>query len=173
MAEYSEDYINTCFTVWYSAGQPTNMNLVIEKMPSSVDGNVPSKATLARFRSEYGWDERADALNTQAIEKVEHELVDNKAILLRQQMEDALAINAKAKEHILESGFDSSSSAVQAFFKSSEEARLVIGISQMLTKVSKMSDEDALARVNKLLKKKDLIEGQIMEENDNSEASVT
>jgi len=172
MAEYSEDYINTCFTVWYSAGQPTNMNLVIEKMPSSVDGNVPSKATLARFRSEYGWDERADALNTKAIERVDGDLVESKVNLLRKQFKDAVEVGQKAIEQILSDGFDSSSSAVSALKWATEEQRAVIGVSEMLVKISKMADDEALSRYNKLTQRKNSVDAEIMsEEDDNAETS--
>jgi hypothetical protein len=169
--KFSEDYINTCFTVWYSLGQPVNMSLVIDKIPESPDGNKPTKLTLSKFKMDYGWVERADVLNAKAVEIVEHQMVDQKAVLLKKQMEDALAVNEVAKNYILDNGFDSSASAVNAFFKSAEEVRTVVGVSAMLTKISKMSEEELRARAEKLLQRKNSVEGEIMAEEDDSEAT--
>ena len=170
--KFSEDYINTCFTVWYSLGQPTNMNLVIDQIPESPDGNKPARLTLSKFKEDYGWVERADALNAKAVELVDKELVDTKAELLRKQFKVAAEVGQKAIDHILEDGFDSSSSAVNALRWASEEQRIVIGVSEMLVKISKLPNEDALARYNKLLQRKNSVEAEIVsEEDDNTETS--
>ena len=164
--KYADEYIERCFQVWYSSNQPS-MALLQRSIPESPDGRIPATITLSQFRDEHGWDERADGLTALAVKENDKLLINNKAEMLREMAQDAHEMRTTAKAHILENGFDNSSSAVTAYFKASEEERLVRGVSEMLLKVSNMASENLLLRANKLLKRKnEAVDGEIVEDSD-------
>jgi hypothetical protein len=150
--DFSEDYIEQCFTIWYSLGQTTSMTVLQDAIPE-VEGKKPSTTKLRSFRDGYGWVERADGLNAKAIEKTEVALVDKRAEMFLRQIETALAVGEKAREQILLDGFDSSASAVNALKWAQEEERTVRGVSEMMVKISKMSPEELMKEAAKLLKR--------------------
>ncbi len=161
--EFSDEYIERCFEVWYSMNQPSNMQLLQEALPESPEGKKPGKALLRQIRDNYGWQERADSLNALAIQKVETQLVNQKSNMLKHQAEQAFQIATLARDHLLENGFDTSASAVSALFRATEEERTVRGISEFLIKISKLSDEDVMKEAAKLLKRNsEAIEGEVI-----------
>ena len=172
--QYSDDYIETAFTVWYSMGQPTNFDKYQDALPISPNGDKPSKPMLKQFRDNFGWHERADGLTALAVQKNEDLLVNNKAEMLRQMAQDASEIRKKAMAQIMESGFDTSASAVNAYFKASEEERTVRGVSDMVIKISKMSNDEILARRTKLLSRRnEALDGEVLEDTDANTNSDT
>lgn len=150
--EYTEDYIEQCFGIWYSMSQTSNMVVFQEAIPE-YNGKKPSISTLRQFRDVYGWVERADAMNAKAIEKVEHQLIDQKVDMLKRQAEQALQVANLARDHLIENGFDTSASAVNALFKATSEERTVRGISEFLIKISRMDNDGIINEAIKLLKR--------------------
>ena len=162
--EFTDDYIERCFEVWYSMNQPTNMQILQDAIPETPEGRKPGIQMLRQLRDTYGWNERADVLNAKAIEVVEHQLIDQKATMLKRQAEQALQIANLARDHLVENGFDTSSSAVSALFKATEEERIVRGVSEMMIKISKMSPEELMQEAAKLLKRNsEVIEGETVD----------
>lgn len=171
--KYSDDYLEQCFEVWYSMGQPNNMNLLIDRIPDSPNGGKPTKVFLLNTKNTRGWSERADAMNTKAIQKVEDQLIDQKAEMLKRQAQQAFEIAERAREHLLENGFDTSSAAVNAIKWATEEERTVRGVSEMMIKISKMTPDELMQEAAKLLKRNsEAIDGEIVEEDADSSTST-
>lgn len=164
-----DNYWEEAFQVWYASGQPKAAVKIREIIPNDEDGNKPTVTNINNAITVYGWHERADVLNTKAIEQNEMILVNQKADMLRRQAENALEIANKAKQYIVEGGFDSSASAVTAYFKATDEERTVRGVSDMLIRVSKYSPEELMERAAQLLRRKDSSEGEIIEDEDGSQ----
>ena len=150
---FTDEYVERCFSIWYSLNQPINLLLLQEAIPESPEGKKPSTALLRQYVRNYGWIERADALNAKAIEKVEHQLVDMKADMLKRQAESAFKIAKLAENYLLENGFDTAASAVNAIKWAQEEERTVRGVSEMMIKISKMSPDELMQEAAKLLKR--------------------
>lgn len=174
MNKYSEEYVERLFQAWYALNQPTDMEMVIEKAGASPNGDTPSKSTVRQFVDTYGWRERADAMNAKAIEIAESTLIQQKAEMLKRQAQDAFEVALKAKQHILEEGFDTTASAVAALKWASEEERTTRGVSDMLIRVSKMSKEDLEARALKLLQRtNEVIDGDVEVDNADNSAETS
>ena len=170
--EFTDAYIEQCFTVWYSMGQPTNMQILQDAIPETPEGRKPGIQMLRQLRDTYGWNERADVLNAKAIEVVEHQLIDQKATMLKRQAETAFAVAAVAENHLLSKGFDTAASAVSALKWAQEEERTVRGVSEMMIKISKMSPEELMQEAAKLLKRNsEVIEGVEIEEDVTDDSS--
>jgi len=161
---YSVSYIEQCFETWFSLGETTNFLLLQDRLPENSSGRKPSIALLRSMKESSGWVERADALNAKAIEKVEHQLIDQRADMLSRQAKDDYDIALKAREHILESGFDTSASAVSAYFKAVEDERIVRGVSEFMVKISKMPSEEIIKEAAKLLKRNSEVIDLVAEE---------
>jgi len=170
---FSDDYIEQCFQIWYSMGTPPSIQRLWEALPENAEGRKPGVALLRTIRDTYGWVERSDALNARAIAKVEEQLVNQKSEMLKRQAQSAFEIGEMAKEHLLRDGFDTSASAVNALKWAQEEERTVRGVSEMMIKISKMSPEELMQEAAKLLKRNsEVIEGETLEE-ENANNSIS
>lgn len=150
---FTDEYIEQCFNIWYSLNQPSSLEILQENIPESPEGKKPGIALLRQYKNTYGWAERADALNAKAIEKVEHQLIDMKSDMLKRQAESAYKIAKLAENYLLENGFDTAASAVNAIKWAQEEERTVRGVSEMMIKISKMTPDELMAEAAKLLKR--------------------
>jgi hypothetical protein len=169
---FTDEYIESCFTHWYSLNQPSNLVILQENIPESPEGKKPSLALLRNYKDEYGWIERADALNAKAIEKVEHHLIDMKSDMLKRQAKTAFAIAKKAEDYLMENGFDTAASAVNAIKWAQEEERTVRGVSEMMIKISRMTPDELMAEAAKLLKRNSEVIDIIPEELEKGEEDV-
>lgn len=167
---FGKEYIEKCFLAWMAAGAPDRIGANLDVFPLDESGRRPGIATLSDWSVKYDWRGRADLINAKAIEKVNAELVDDKATLLRQQYEDSKTVLKKALEYIVTDGFDSSASAVSAVFKANEEMRRAIGISEIIEKMSKMSNEELereiLDKIRRASEAGQIIDGDISGEED-------
>lgn len=150
-AIYSQDYIKKCFDAWYLAGRPSRPSDVQEIIPESILGTKPHISQIRTWIVQGAWDAWADELDAQAYRKDDELLINAKAQMLREHLEQAKQVSAKAKEYILKEGFDSASSAVQAFFKGLEEQRKTQGFSDLLEKLEKMTNNDVEREIIALL----------------------
>ena len=176
LTSYTPEYIEKCFTVWYSSGRVPIIKLS-DKFPADESGRVPNPAAINRWRVKYGWDLRADELDAKAISIVEDDLVSKKAEMLKQQAEIGFQLQTLGMAYLKEDGFDSSSAAVNAVIRGAELERTSRGIGELIVRMSQMSDDDLKAEVLKQLSRaaeaNQIIEaeevGEIIENEDRDE----
>jgi len=141
--------------------------------PADEKGRRVTNTTLNKWMREYGWRERAEDIQIKAIEKVNDEIINLKANLLREQFENGKDIAMKAKQFLMDNGFDSAASAVSAYFSATKEQRLAVGIWEILEKMNKMTDEqlerEILDRVRRASESGQIIDGEEINENDADE----
>ena len=141
---YDQTYIKKCFDIWYLNGRPQGPNQLKKIIPEVSDGSKrkPSLSVIRRWMVDGAWDAWADDLDAKVYEQTDKELVNKKAQMLREQQEQARQVTMKALDYIRADGFDSSSAAVQAFFRGLETQRQVAGFSDLLEKLDKMTNND-------------------------------
>lgn len=148
---YSETYIESCFTAWYSNAFPDITSFVkSNKFPKDEHGRQPPRGIIYKWVEERGWFERRDVLDAKAITQIEDELVALKVNALRQQAAQAKVIRNKAFEYFLEHEFDSSASAVSAFKMATETERITLGISKTIQRLAEMDDDEVMETVKQL-----------------------
>ena len=147
---YSNEYKEKCFVEWYSNRRPVSAAKTRELIPNDEKGRKPNYPMLYRWMKELGWNERADELDAKAMVLVDEVLVNQKADMLKRQALDAFKIANKAREHIITEGFDTAASAVNAYFKATEEERTTRGLGDFIVKVSKMSNEELQKKITDL-----------------------
>lgn len=157
---FSEDYKERCYNAWYISELPPFPGEILKVVPSDERGRKPNIRTLARWVADGCWIDRRNEMNARALEKVRDNLIIDKAELFKLQYQSAISIAEKAKENILEKGFDNSNSAVNAYFKATEEQRMVIGISDFFEKVNKMSKEELEKAIADLSESDEIIDAE-------------
>ena len=106
------------------------------------DGQKPSTIQIRRWMIDGMWDEWADDMDSKAMVLSNQGLINKKAKLLMQQQKDAEKIAKMSLDYLVEEGFDSSSAAVNAYFRATEEQRKMEGFSDLLEKMEKFSNDD-------------------------------
>jgi len=139
---YTKDYQEKCFTTWYSSNRPT-LAVLHDALPVDEHGRIPDVKLIRRWRNELGWDMRADELDVRAIELVDNTLVNQKAMMLQEHARMAQELMQAGMAYIKENpDFDSHSSAVSAVIRGAELERESRGIGELITKMSKMGEEE-------------------------------
>lgn len=165
---YDQNYIKMCFDAWYLNGRPNLPKAIKQVIPAyEPTGGRPSTAQLRRWMIDGMWDAWADELDAKAMVLVDDSLINKKAEMLRKHQADAVSLAQKAKDYILSEGFDSSSAAVQAYFRSTEEQRKTAGFSDLLERLDKMTDNDVeraiIEKFNRIKENDQIIEVDVEE----------
>ena len=148
---YDEQYIEQIFVFWYNSGRIPPAKLIeIENCPKDQFGRIPVRRIVEAWVNERGWRERADVLDARAATQIEDELVALKVNMLRKHAAQAAEVRQKAFDYILDTGFDSSASAVSAFLKSAEMERMAVGLSKTIQKLAEMDDDEVMQTVKEL-----------------------
>lgn len=173
--EYTEEYKEICFQTWYSAGRPSSTHRIREIIPEDVYRRKPVVSMIDAWRKDKMWDFRADELDAKALAIVDNDLVMQKVEMLRRHAERARTISEKAMDSLIVDGFDSSASAVNAYFRGTEEERLTRGIGDMIVKMSKMSDADLkdeiIKRLQRASENNQIIETEVIDTESTDEKS--
>ena len=150
-----QSYIgNRHFRFGTRQGDLQSGDLLQDMLPEMAEGGKPGVAAIKHAHELYTWEARADDLDAKAIQKVESDLVELRATMFRRQAQEAFEIAQKAKTKILADGFDSSASAVSAYFKAAELERISKGAAELILRINKMTPEELIERASKLIKRK-------------------
>jgi hypothetical protein len=148
---YEPGYEELCFDAWYLAGKPNQPARIQEVCPNSSDGRKPSAVWFQRKLQE--WIPRANDLDLQVAEENDKKLIKSRVAILEKQQKDAMILATKALEYLKVDGFDSSSSAVQAYFRATEEIRKTAGFSNLLEELENMSDNQVRDHIISLVQR--------------------
>lgn len=149
--QYTPHYQEQCFQAWYLSGRPSSNRKIQESLPKDEYGRTPSLMVIASWRDELGWDVRADELDAKANAVVEDDLINSRVLMLKEQASRARELQTLGLNHLRDSGFDSSSSAVAAVIKGADLERVSKGLSESLSKMLQMDDAQLTSEVQKLL----------------------
>ena len=130
--------------VWYSSGRK-EIPSILDQMPKDDSGRVASAIKINEWRRKYDWEVRADDLDEKALMIVsdgENGLVQRKADMLRRQAEMGWQLQEIGMRYLISGSFDTAASAVQAIKLGVEMERSSRGISDLIIKMSKMTDEE-------------------------------
>jgi hypothetical protein len=160
---YDQIYIKECFNAWYLNGRPTAPKDILAVIPVyGPTGGKPTGFMLKKWMIDGFWDVQADEMDAKAMILVDDALVNKKAEMLRRHQKDAETLAEKALSYLKTDGFDSSSAAVQAYFRATEEQRKTAGFSDLLEKLDKMSNNDVeneiISKFNRIKENDQIIE---------------
>lgn len=149
---YDDDYKDACFYAIYQAGFP-NRKKWVECIPLAPDGRKPNLATLKQWAENYGWVERADALNAELSKQLDDKVVKERAEAIKHTLEVVKDTMKMGHEYIKEHGFDTAASAVRAIGMGADMIARYAGTAELLLSVPTMSDKQLTKEMLRLLGK--------------------
>lgn len=152
--EYTEQYIEKVFYLWYDGGRKES-NAFVNLLPKNEEGITPSKFTIIKWKSTRGWVERADALDAEASRAIDNTVIAERVEMYKKQKIVADQLINKGMKFLNEKGIQSDASAIRAIDLGFATQRVSTGIAEAYAKYAKMSDEQLSATLVKLLGKKD------------------
>lgn len=121
-------------------------------------GRVVELGTLRHWVSEKDWYIWKDEQDTRLATKIDDELIARKFLLVKEQLAQARELRNQAFLHLKESGFDSAAAANSAFFKAAEQERTLVGIEEVIEKLSKMQTPEIKRRFKELAERAEATE---------------
>lgn len=156
---YSTAYKYTCRAVWYENGcQSPKVCIDRNMFPPDEHGRVVTHGVLKHWVTEDNWYAWKDEQDTALASKIDNELVARKFLLVKEQLAQARELRNDAFLHLKESGFDTSAAASGVFFKASEQERTLVGIEEVIEKLSKMDTPKIRARMKELAERAEATE---------------
>jgi hypothetical protein len=148
---YSDTYKIRCRAIWYDNGCPSPKKIVEQNLlPPDESGETVGEFTLGHWLKSEGWYEWKGVMDAELSVRVEEKLLDSKIKLIEEQLEQNNKIRNKAFEDIKEKGFDSTASAVSAFFKASAEERGLMQIQKVIEDLSRLQTGDLQQKFREL-----------------------
>jgi len=167
---YTDTYIDSVFFKWYEEGRN---NRISARLPS-FEGEVPSSATIMKWRKKYDWDQRADALDAEVSLKLEKEAIELKAKAIKKLAKAGEELVDKGLEYLKEESFDTASAAVRAVIGGADMMSKFVGMGEFILGVSKMNDQQLTKEFYRLLGKNedaDAIDAEVQADEDGSDKS--
>lgn len=171
---FSPEYKEKCFLAWLAAGSPYHIH-DYSVFPDDEFGRKAPRLRIRKWMVEEDWRGRADYVEDKAIEVATKDIINIKADILRKHFEDSVKIAEKALAKLTQDDFDSSASAVAAYFRATEEQRRAVGISEIIEKMTKMTNEELereiLDRIRRATEAGQIIDGEVTDNETSEEDS--
>jgi len=157
---FSDDYIETLFQVWYRAGRPVARKL-LDSAPPDLEGRKPRLATLKLWIDKKDWDIRADELDAEVMDKVNKNAIKDKIRMLENHAKVGARLVAKGMEFLDDSehGITKAADAIRAIIQGAELERSSRGLPIALGEISRLSDEQLMKLVSDMQKQMDSARG--------------
>lgn len=150
-SHYSDDYKSKVFQLWYNNGKPPGSDLInILPIPETNYGKKPSVQALNLWIREFK--ERAEELDQQVREELDHTLISAKVEMLKRHVDVAREMQRISLEFLREAEL-TPAAAVRLLADGIAIERNSLGIPEALMKMVEMSDEQLVAEIKKELER--------------------
>ena len=117
------------------------------------------------WHKDRGWNLRADALDAEVSIEKDKLVIDRRIKMWEEQERVATQLVEKGMTYLDETGIQNSANALRAVDLGLTTQRVSTGMAEMVTKITKMSDQQITAELQKLLgKKEEIIDAEVEEE---------
>ncbi len=155
MAEtYSDQYKEQTFILWYDGNRKIS-NKFANSLPEDEKGQRPTFKTIEKWRDEYGWMQRADALDGELSRKLQDEVINKRIRMYEEHVEVSNSLIAKGKDYLENHPIDEMADALKAISLGVEIQRVSVGQVELGQKILRMSDEQLNREIYKLMGKSD------------------
>lgn len=164
--DYSQKYIEACFYAWYRAGAPSVADSngqpsvggahIVKALPPDENGRKPGINTIRRWMDNYGWRQRADALDAQVSVKLDKEVINERVKTLRTLAQNGKALKEKGLKFIEDTQdpfAGNPSAAVRAIVSGAEMEFRYAGQAAILENIADMTNKQLENEILKLLGK--------------------
>ncbi len=163
MAEnYSDLYKEMVFYKWHGDGKSISQRFC-NTLPDE-DGSRPTPKTIEKWRDNFGWIERAEALDVELSNTLKNEYVEKRNAMFEKHVDMASLLIDKAKDFLTKATFLEASDALRAVALGIEIERASIGQVEMGKKILEMTPDQLNKELFRLVGKDvapdtDIVEG--------------
>jgi hypothetical protein len=151
--EFTPEYKEACFEAWYRAGCPSSIKSTMLVLPPNPGGPMPKQSTITAWKEDMGWTQRADVYDARVAQEMEIELVEQRKTMLRKHAEEGAKLQDLGMKFLEKSGgIETDSTALRAVLEGAVLERTSLGLSEALTRIMKMSDDQLVNEVQNILK---------------------
>lgn len=164
---YSEMYKMTVRGIWYTHGCPSIRKLEEMKLiPADEQGRVASVNVIIHWFDDEQWTQWRDVMNAELSVQIEQRLMTERMKLVKEQLQQSGEIRKKAYKEIVDKGFDSSASAVRAFFDAMTEERGLMQIDKMIAELAQKDTSELQKEFRELAERAGatIVDGEIKTE---------
>lgn len=158
--QFTDEYKEKCFYSWYENKEKPRQKM-LDALPKDENGRTPGYQTIIAWRDNFGWIERADALDAEVSVRVENQLIKKTAKRYEQLAEVGEELMQMARDYLKAQGFDSAASAVRAIGLGGEMVSKYAGMADKISALSGMSNRQLEVFAQRLLGNQDKDENVI------------
>jgi hypothetical protein len=169
MTDFSSNYKEQAFLIWYKAGR-VSIKKLLSLLPPNEDNRTPGLHTLQTWNDKEGWALRADSMDADVAREIEQTAIKEKIAMIRRHAATAMLLIQKGEEFLKTVGITKSADAVRAIIQGMEAERVSRGLQISLGEIEGLSDENLVQFVEKKLslaasasdvEDADVIEGEV------------
>ena len=158
MAEtYSEIYKENVFVLWYDGNRKIS-NKFANSLPEDENGQRPTFKTIEKWRDEFGWMQRADALDGELSRKLQDEVINKRIKMYEEHVTVSNKLIELGKDFLDNHKIEEMGDALKAISLGVEIQRVSVGQIELGQKILRMSDEQLTKEIYKLMGKSDELE---------------
>lgn len=158
MAEtYSDQYKEQAFALWYDGNRKISQKFA-NSLPEDEKGQRPTFKTIEKWRDDFGWMQRADALDGELSRRLQDEVINKRIRMYEEHVEVSNALILKGKEYLDTHSIEDMGDAIKAISLGVEIQRVSVGQIELGQKILRMSDEQLNKEIYRLMGKSDELE---------------
>lgn len=168
---YNEDYQEKCFVAWYQNGKPRGKKLQAV-IPEDEFERKPEMHTIYKWQRQ-SWNERAKELDLKTRESLDDLIIRKRVEMFERHAEVGAQLADMGLDYLEDFAIGSDASAIRAIREGTDLERKSLGISELLKKLSTMSDDQLKKRFEELVaadEDENILDAEF-EENDVEDAS--
>jgi len=163
MAEtYSEIYKEQVFVLWYDGNRKIS-NKFANSLPEDENGQRPTFKTIEKWRDEFGWMQRADALDGELSRKLQDEVINKRIKMYEEHVTVSNKLIELGKDFLDNHKIEEMGDALKAISLGVEIQRVSVGQIELGQKILRMSDEQLNKEIYRLMGKSDELEDEIID----------
>jgi len=147
---YSDAYIEQTFYRWYDGNRVISQKFANSLSPDE-NGNVPSFKAIDKWKTKYGWVERADSMDAQVSLEFQKKVIDARVKMYEEHSNVANALVEKGKEFIKDHPIETMQDALKAISLGVEIERVSVGQADFGRKYLNMTGDQLTNELRKLL----------------------
>jgi len=158
--EFTQDYQMKIFMLWYNSGKPTSSRLYAEIVNQDIRENLSdemvSENTLRKWIRE-DFEAKATFLDDEVAKNIEKQLVSDKIHTMQVHAEMGRKLQVIGMEFLEENGLGNARNALSAVLEGMRIEKENSGTAIKLAELDKLSDEELLAELNKLVQDSEIV----------------
>jgi hypothetical protein len=136
---FSDRYMDSVFYLWYENNRPASVRLR-NLIPDDEKGNKPTRLTLENWHRDYGWEQRADAIDGEASHQLDQTVIQRR-IKMYEELEQVGRLTLEAgKSYIETNGIQSDNAAIKAIVAGAEMIMQSVGVAESYARIATMTN---------------------------------